>query len=39
MESQKEEEIFSKFIEVIKTSTSFLDIGAGIGLYTLFAQS
>tara|TARA_Y100001958_G_C21224591_1_gene549997 strand:- start:352 stop:1164 length:813 start_codon:yes stop_codon:yes gene_type:complete len=35
--TKKEEEIFSKFIEVIKNSNSFLDIGAGIGLYTLFA--
>ena len=35
--TKKEEKIFNKFIEVVKNSNSFLDIGAGIGLYTLFA--
>tara|TARA_X000000368_G_C23052476_1_gene722132 strand:- start:112 stop:924 length:813 start_codon:yes stop_codon:yes gene_type:complete len=33
----KEYEVFSKFLSEIKTINSFLDIGAGIGLYTLFA--
>lgn len=35
--TKKEEKIFNKFIEVVKNSNSFLDIGSGIGLYTLFA--
>jgi FkbM family methyltransferase len=33
----KEYEVFSKFLSEIKKINSFLDIGAGIGLYTLFA--
>jgi len=34
---KKENEIFDKFIVEVKNANSFLDIGAGIGLYTLFA--
>ena len=34
---EKEEVIFNKFISEVKNAKSFLDIGAGIGLYTLFA--
>ena len=34
---KNEKEIFSKFLSEIKKVNSFLDIGAGIGLYTLFA--
>ena len=33
---EKEKEIFDKFISEVKNARSFLDIGAGIGLYTLF---
>ena len=29
--TKKEEKIFNKFIEVVKNSNSFLDIGSGIG--------
>ena len=35
--SNKEHQVFSKFLSEIKKVNSFLDIGAGIGLYTLFA--
>jgi len=34
---KKEQEIFSRFVQEIKKVNSFLDIGSGIGLYTLFA--
>ncbi|MAT79878.1 MAG: hypothetical protein CMD13_03980 [Flavobacteriales bacterium] len=34
---KKEQIIFNKFVEEVKHASSFLDIGAGIGLYTLFA--
>lgn len=36
---KKEKEIFDKFISEVKNAKSFLDIGAGIGLYTLFTLS
>ena len=35
---QKEKKIFDKFIHEISNADSFLDVGAGIGLYTLFAH-
>jgi FkbM family methyltransferase len=34
---KKEQKIFSRFVQEIIKVNSFLDIGAGIGLYTLFA--
>ena len=34
---KKEKEIFDKFIFEVRNAKSFLDIGAGTGLYTLFA--
>ena len=34
---KNEKEIFARFVQEIKKVNSFLDIGAGIGLYTLFA--
>ncbi len=34
---KKEREIFDRFISEVNSANSFLDIGAGIGLYTLFA--
>jgi len=36
---KKEEANFIKFKEVIRNSDSFLDVGAGTGLYSLFAMS
>ncbi len=36
---KKEKVNFTKFKEVIKNADSFLDVGAGIGLYSLFAMS
>lgn len=35
---QKEKKIFDRFIFEVSNAKSFLDIGAGIGLYTLFAH-
>ncbi len=35
---KKEHNIFEKFITEIKNSNSFLDIGAGIGMFSLFAK-
>ena len=35
---KKEHIIFEKFISEIKNSKSFLDIGAGIGMFSLFAK-
>lgn len=34
---KKEQEVFARFVQEINKVQSFLDIGAGIGLYTLFA--
>lgn len=34
---KKEQDIFSRFVQEIINVNSFLDIGAGIGLYSLFA--
>ena len=36
--SSKEKKIFDRFIFEVSNAKSFLDIGAGIGLYTLFAH-